>query len=68
MNEPFWGPINFNNNSNMLSQNHYCTPQAAYAKTPFPVIPHNNESSIYSELIYLLDIIIYKRIFLHSEQ
>ena len=36
MNEQFRSSINTNNNSNMISQNPYSTPQATYAKTSFP--------------------------------
>ena len=42
---------NTSSNSNMISQNPYSTPQAAYAKTSFPVSLHDIEWSTYSELI-----------------
>ena len=42
---------NTSSNSNMISQNPYSTPQAAYAKTSFPVSLPDIEWSTCSELI-----------------
>ena len=51
MNEPFQGPFNTSNKSDMMSQNLYSTPQATYAKIYFPVSPYDSKSSTYSQLI-----------------
>ena len=51
MHEHFRGLINTSNNSNMVSQNPYSTPQATNAKKSCPVSPYDSESSTYSEQI-----------------